>query len=339
MINNLKNSRTTLLTLLALSSALLLSITANAAQTRHHHGSNAPIGIMGDHLMHENEWMLSYRFMNMNMEGNRTGTKRVNVSNTDFMVAPRKMKMAMHMLGGMFGINNDMTVMTMLPVIHTDMDLEIIAANPMQGTLFNTESSGIGDLKISAAWKNKTINALLSAGLSVPTGSIDERSPIPVSAGVAVHSPYPMQLGSGTYDVLLGITRTGLVDNLNWGVQARATIRTGANDNDYTLGNVFNIAAWLGTSITESIAGSLRINASNWENIDGSDTKLAAAPTVPTKNTNIRGGTRIDTLLGLDTTLGNNVLGIEIGIPVYQNLDGPQLENDLTIVIGWQVSY
>ena len=39
-----------------------------------HHGAvradgHAPIGVMGDHLHKRGEWMLSYRFMRMNMEG------------------------------------------------------------------------------------------------------------------------------------------------------------------------------------------------------------------------------------------------------------------------------
>ncbi len=35
---------------------------------------HAPIGVMGDHMHHKGEWMLSYRYMHMDMEGNRIGT-------------------------------------------------------------------------------------------------------------------------------------------------------------------------------------------------------------------------------------------------------------------------
>ena len=35
---------------------------------------HAPIGVMGDHLHKAGEWMLSYRFMRMDMAGNRDGT-------------------------------------------------------------------------------------------------------------------------------------------------------------------------------------------------------------------------------------------------------------------------
>ena len=44
-----------------------------------HHGAiradgHAPIGVMGDHPPKTGEWMLSYRFMRMHLEGNRIGT-------------------------------------------------------------------------------------------------------------------------------------------------------------------------------------------------------------------------------------------------------------------------
>jgi len=32
-----------------------------------------------------------------------------------------------------------------------------------------------------------------------------------------------------------------------------------------------------------------------------------------------------------------NRLAIEVGAPVYQDLDGPQLETDLVLVLGWQL--
>ena len=68
---------------------LLFTCTVSAASRHHSHhhsghdhtrpDSHAPIGVMGDHLMREGEIMVSYRYMHMDMEGNRTGTERVDV--------------------------------------------------------------------------------------------------------------------------------------------------------------------------------------------------------------------------------------------------------------------
>lgn len=42
-----------------------------------------------------------------------------------------------------------------------------------------------------------------------------------------------MQLGSGTYDALPGITYLAQYGQFSWGAQATATIRLGGNDRDY----------------------------------------------------------------------------------------------------------
>ena len=77
------------LTHIALTGILLsVQSISQAADNHTHHlsghdhtrpDSHAPIGVMGDHLMREGEIMVSYRYMYMDMEGNRTGTNRVNV--------------------------------------------------------------------------------------------------------------------------------------------------------------------------------------------------------------------------------------------------------------------
>lgn len=51
---------------------------------------HAPIGVMGDHVHHKGEWMASYRYMNMNMFGNLSGTENIGFENIfqEYMVAP-----------------------------------------------------------------------------------------------------------------------------------------------------------------------------------------------------------------------------------------------------------
>ncbi len=61
--------------------------------------SHAPIGVTGDHLMRKGEIMLSYRFMSMEMDGNRTGTDNVSVPLPGYMVSPLSMDMDMQMIG------------------------------------------------------------------------------------------------------------------------------------------------------------------------------------------------------------------------------------------------
>ena len=209
-MKKLKNSTRPIATLLLIAFLYSSSFTAYAAEPHVHTEVYAPMGIMGDHIMHEDEWMFSYRFMRMDMDGNRSGTKRVATPLPGFMVSPLKMTMDMHMVGAMFGINDNVTLMTMLPFIKTDMNHVI----NMNGKVFNTKASGVGDLKISALWQLTNDGPVFNTGLSIPTGSIDEKDTIPVSAGVPVQLPYPMQTGSGSYDLLIGVLQSGHIEKL-----------------------------------------------------------------------------------------------------------------------------
>ena len=65
---------------------------------------HAPIGVMGDHAHDEGESMISYRYMLMDMDGNRSGSHRVGNTEvlSNYMVTPTDMEMHMHMLSFMY---------------------------------------------------------------------------------------------------------------------------------------------------------------------------------------------------------------------------------------------
>jgi len=153
-----------------------------------------------------------------------------------------------------------------------------------------------------------------------------------------------MQLGSGTWDLLPGLTYLGNNDTLNWGAQGVAVVRLGDNDNDYTLGDRFNLTGWIAKNWTSQWSSSLRVNGEWWGNIDDSDKKLSpmAPNMVPTADPDKRAGRRFDLLLGASFAPASGWFqgqrfAAEFGAPVYQNLDGPQLETDWTVTFGWQL--
>jgi len=314
----------------------------------HHHSghdhtrpeSHAPIGMMGDHLMRKSEIMLSYRYMHMDMDGNRTGTDRVDVPLPGFMVSPTRMTMGMHMLGGMYAPTDRLTLGLMLPFTSISMD-HIRNSDSLP---FTTESNGIGDVKLTVVYglyARPGRDLMLNFAISAPTGSIDERDDIPTMPSNA-HLPYPMQLGSGTWDIIPGLTYAQLFNSWSWGLQGLYTYRSGTNDNGYTLGNKIDVSGWIAKKIAESTSLSFRLNALDWGNIDGADSKLLPTPTAPTKDPNLRGGTRVDALVGINFVtpgLDDLRLAAEVGTPVYQDLDGPQLETDLVLTLGAQYTF
>lgn len=306
-----------------------------------------PIGVMGAHIHHPGGTMLSYRHMTMKMKGNRNGTDRISTADVhqEFMVAPEEMTMEMHMLGAMYAPASDLTLMVMVPYLILEMENQRRMMMTVQN--FTTESEGVGDVKLSALYhflRRGVHNVILNGGLNLPTGSIDRKDDTPT--GKDQHLPYPMQLGSGTFDLLPGITYVAGRDPWSWGAQAIATLRLGENSNDYTLGNRLDLSAWGTRKINRTLSLSARIDGKNWGNIDGADSDLSPimAAMTPTADPDRRGGTSLDLLFGLayDASGGKHIghrLALEAGLPLYQRLDGPQLETDWTLTAGWQWTF
>lgn len=332
----------------------------NAQWTSARPDGHAPITIMGDHMHDPGEIMLSYRYMYMNMEGSRVGTERVadgdivSPTGNDFIVTPTKMPMQMHMFGAMLGVTRHVTLMGMLPVLSNSMDH--LARN---GNTFTTESGSVGDFSLSGlfsitSWGKQFLMGQI--GVSMPTGSTFQADTTPVSGGQAAQLPYPMQTGSGTWDVIAALTYQGQGTVLSWGAQARGVIRTGTNDNGYRQGNNYLGTAWGAVKLNRNFSASLRGAFRRVENITGTDSFLTdpvtfmtpggpqtrpAAQFVPTADPNLRAGSYGDVGVGVNFyipsgTLHDLRLAVEGIVPFYQKLDGPQLETDWVIMVGAQ---
>ena len=299
--------------------------------------SHAPIGVMGDHRHQEGEWMLSYRFRLMSMGGTLNGSSRVSDQQVleSFMVNPTEMTMTGHMLGAMYAPSDQVTLSFMVPFLNKSMD-----HITRSGGRFRTDSSGLGDLRMAGLiqlWETESHKLHFNAGLSLPTGTIDARDTTPMGPDSLL--PYPMQLGSGTLDLMPGVTYSGFSENWSWGSQALGTFRVGENKRGYNLGSRGELSIWGGRKWNDHLSSSLRLNGSTWGNISGADSRLNPL-VVPTADPNQRAGSRLDLLLGLNGSLGNgHRLAIEGGIPLSQSLEGFQLETDYSLTAGWQFSF
>ncbi len=301
---------------------------------------HAPIGVMGDHRHAQGEVMLSYRFMRMDMNGNRDGSSRRSATDVrrDFPVAPVDMDMEMHMFGGMWAPTDRVTLMAMVPFVRLDMK-----HITRTGRRFVTRSKGLGDIRLSALiglYDDETHHVHLNAGLSLPTGTTTAKDDTPAGRQ---RLPYPMQIGSGTWDLLPGITYSGRREAWSWGSQVRATIRTDRNRHGYRRGHDWGVTGWLARDFGSWLSGSLRLDYADTQNFSGDDDEFMPA-VVPTADPNRRAGRVLSGLLGLNVVvpkgpLAGHRLGLEVGIPLVQHLDGPQLERDWTATLGWQYAF
>ncbi len=345
-----------------LGSTMLTMSNAALAQEGHIHpkGPAAPISIMGDHTHNKGEWMVSYRVGHMQMQGNRKGTNKISPSQivstlsnpnappANVRVVPTEMQMTMHMIGGMYGLTDKLTLMAMGSYVIKDMDH--ITFQGMSGTTelgtFNTRSNGIGDTRISGIYSllethNHRVN--LQMGLSLPTGSIKEEDDVltPMGTTPRLRMPYAMQLGSGTFDALPGITYVGNNKKWGWGAQYNATIRLESdNSQDYRLGNQHRVTGWGAYDFGKGLTVNALINAETLGDIKGRDENITAP--VQTANPDNYGGDIIEIGAGFTyepEKLENISIGIDARAPLYQNLNGVQLERDYTLTVGIQIRF
>ena len=323
--------------------------------------SHAPIGVMGDHTHKKGEFMISYRFMSMPMEDNLVGSDDISADEVattipnrfsglegqppTLRVIPLRMTMQMHMIGAMYAPSDKLTLMAMGTIISNEMDHTTYQGGMGTNTLgeFTTQSSGIGDTRLTALYKISG-KAHINLGVSIPTGSVEEEDDVltPMNMRPTLRLPYPMQLGSGTWDLLPGITFAIRSEKLGWGSQVSGVVRLGDNDNDFSYGNQLKATTWGSYLLTNWLSTSLRLDFSSLAEIDGQDPNIVAP--VQTANPDFQGGTRLDALLGVNLVgqsgfTKNMRLAAEFGIPVIQDLNGPQLQTLSVLTLGYQYAF
>lgn len=327
--------------------------------------SHAPIGVMGEHMHKAGEWMLSYRYMNMDMAGTRIGDDRVSpdsvvttVANRFFgapmqpptlRVVPTEMTMEMHMFGAMYAPTDWVTLMLMANYISKEMD-HITYMGGMGTTVlgtFTTESDGIGDTAVGGLFRihdSERHKVHLNLGITIPTGDIEETDTIltPMGGMPTPRLPYSMQLGSGSWDLRPGLTYNGRNGDLTWGAQYIGTFPLGDNDESYQWGEAHEYGAWFAWSPRPWISSSLRVLYQDKDAIEGIDPMIVAP--VQTADPANYGGETLFGYVGVNLAgqrgfIRGHRLALEAGWPLDQNLNGPQMETDFTFTAGWQFAF
>jgi len=308
------------------------------------------------HLEHPHSagtFMFEYKYMRMSMDGLRDGTDDVSsaeardmMGDYGHMMVPTDMTMNMHMFMPMYNITKDLSVMLMANYISNEMEME-----GMMGDM-DMESSGIGDTEVSMSYKFADDSMAFSFGLSIPTGSIDEDDTMDmlmangmVMKDMPMNLPYAMQLGSGTYDVEPSLTYLGAYYDLRYGAQVSYKYRIDENDNGYTLGDEATAMAW----IRKPVAGvnlSAELEVVRWGDIEGEDPDVMKTMFMdmngmimpmkasPTNFTSNYGGKRAELTVGAAMPVGMATVGLEVGYPVYQDLNGLQMKRAMSFALS-----
>ncbi len=201
-------------------------------------------------------------------------------------------------------------------------------------------SAGIGDVKLDSLltlWKRPNVTFLGNVGVSFPTGSITQQA----EDGSIL--PYPMQLGSGSFEARPGITFFGTHDNWSYGGQLRGAFPLNTNASEYRHGNTLTATTWGARRVNNWISLSARLLFSHKGSVTGNHPDLDLNRS-PSHRPDFQGFNRFDVAISSNLivptgTLAGQRLAIEFMLPVYQNLTGTQLKNTWKLVLGWKYAF
>ena len=308
-------------------------------------------------------WMFEYRFMRMYQEGLQQGTESispedflaqsaagrwVNADGGEIMAAGTDMTMDMHMFMAMYSFTDKLTFMVMANYLANEMNMIMTPMEMGDGagtgdgmdmggdfmpmaSHYDTmymESAGLGDTQLAMMYKLDNYllyNPLLTLGVNLPTGSIDEAS----ETGVVL--PYEMQLGSGSYDLLAAFGISNKWDDWQAGTEASYLWRTCDNDQGYRLGDRWTMEGFVKYQLRTKTTLRTAVKYADWGKIQGRDKRLSDNP-------DYYGGMRADLWLGVSQELaGGFTAEAHYSVPLHQKLNGVQMpvEWQMQLALGW----
>jgi hypothetical protein len=307
---------------------------------------------MGDHTHKKNDFMFSYRFMSMQMNNIKQGTKKVNSGNTmrapngasdgsgTYMNTPEKMSMDMHMFGAMYAPLELLTVMIMTSYNEKEMTSRRM---PMAGgAKFDVNSSGFGDLRstfLINTHNSKSMKNHVGLGMSFPTGSINKRDRTPMSNDARLG--YGMQNGTGTFDGYILFNNLNNFGKFKLGEQIFFKIPvSGKNNYGYRYGKEIDLNLWLSYRFLNNLSSSFKVNYQFKDEIIGSDNEMNKRMSIVMDSEN-QGFQKINLGFGINLVnhkkyLKNHRLALEVIVPVYEKFKGLQMSENFRILIGWQ---
>jgi len=303
-------------------------------------------------LLTLSKWAVAYQYNRLDIGGYRTGTTKVPTSellwagpgatrtNENFPVMPTNIVQQVHLFRVSYAWTPSTSVFFTLPWIHQSSDHISIVPGYDE---FRIDSQGMGDVQLNVhqeldgEYFGGTVKVL--GGLSVPTGSIDEEGDTPRAPGDQ-QLPYTMQLGSGTWDMSLGLAWRN-ADN-NWLVGLNTLVRTGNNARHYRLGNHYSAKISYHFMPSKFFTPYMGVEYRYLQQIIGQDDSLLVPTAFPypasITNPKMFGGTSAYLVAGADISVGGQKFKIDLGVPIYQNLNGPQPESNWKFSLNYSYS-
>ena len=328
-----------------------------------HCGGNMPLNVPGGGIPEPHEYRLKVSQMIMSMGPLREGTNNLSEGSQllpggPYAVVPSAMQMYMTMIGGAYSFTDNFALMAMTSYKFNRMQMEFGPVIPAAlGSGFTMESRGFGDVKLLGKYRmysddnlapKDQVSALF--GVSVPTGSIDKKfrnNPVPGQNGTIL--PFKMQMGSGTFDPIMGLAYQGSQDPFWYGATALYTARVYDNNRGYQQGDEFRLDLYSMYQYHEKSVAFLQLNGS-WEDrysdepdagrlgqghLGGNPANGFLSPVFDPAN---YGGRKLAVTAGIQwQPIPLNVIELNGSVPFYQDLRGPQLKEDFRVMLSWYI--
>ena len=322
------------------------------------HHSSAPIGTTGN--MHHVGWMVSVKQGVMNMNGNIMDGD--GISNAEILqmpnplgsmpanlsVIPEDMDMHMTMFDVMYAPSKDLTLMMMGTYVSKNMTLNTYAAMMGRNLLgkFSTSSSDLSELTFSVLGKlHDTDNSKWhgEATLQKSIGTKDDTDQVLTPMGTEMNMilPYAMQASDKATRLVLGLTNTRkLSDKTSWTNQVR--YKKVINKKDWAFGDLVELNSWVQHQYQPYLSFSARLKFATQDEVSGANPMIMAP--VQTANPKNYGGDELHIGLGVNHDLSfltskQDVLGIEVLFPIFQDKNNLQMETSYQIVVGFNRSF
>jgi Putative MetA-pathway of phenol degradation len=299
-----------------------------------------PPGVSGNFTVDAGEILWSFTYSRNDMLGNRTGTAPLFQEDVldAFTVAPVSLLTQTLNLELRLGLTDRFTLAVAAPYIFRS-DL-----NETETEIFGSFTQDFSDLKVTTLLDllNPGPHVLtLGMGVSIPTGEIDERGQTATSSRAQL--PFNMQSGSGSWDLSPSLSFMTQNEVGTFGAQVSSTFHLNDNDRNYRLGDRFDMTSWVSYNVSDWISVSARVVYEEWASVTGPDPETNALED-PRANPFATGGVRTQFPFGFtlhvrEGVLKGNRFSVEYFTPIHEDLNGPQLQADNTILFGWQVSF
>jgi len=240
---------------------------------------------------------------------------------------PRQLTVDQFVLRGVVGVDEDTTISALLPIVRKSLREPSAGGGPRR----HIETVGLGDTLIMGKRQiykkfgpgEATVASVL-LGLEVPTGKTSHHF-----GGRLL--PRPLQSGSGSFDALVGGAFTH-VDG-RWLINADAVFKLNTQADGFRFGNELRL----------DIGGQYRAIPSKYTSYDETTVNLIAEINAryngrdEALGTSLpdSGGWKIYFTPGIQVIVSENLLfeGAVL-VPFFQDLNGTQLRDDYTLVLG-----